>query len=81
MPAAVAPALDQRTEGGHRASGVDDILRLEQAGDRGLADGERPKHQGAVEIDLSPGTSGAAGEAGRGAGNERFRHWRRAGVC
>ena len=76
MPAAVAPALDRGAERGHGAGGVDHVLGFEKAGNGGLADGERPQHQGAVGDRLVARDRGAAMEAGRGAGSERFRHGR-----
>ena len=47
-PGRVASALDRRPEGAHGGGRCHDVGALEQAGDAGLADGQRAEHQRAV---------------------------------
>ena len=64
-PGAGAGAGDGRAEGAHGGDRGEDVVALEQALDAGLADGERPQHEGAVGNRLVARRPDGAGERPR----------------
>ena len=70
-PDAAVGAGDGRAEGAHRLGGGEHVLALEQALDRGLADGERAEHEGAVRDRLVARRPDMAVEGSRASGAER----------
>ena len=61
-PVAAAGRGDRGAEGAHGGGGGEHVLAFEQALDRGLADGQRPQHQGAVRDRLVAGRAHGAGQ-------------------
>ena len=69
-----AVAGDVGAEGAHGGGGAEHVLALEEAVDRGLADGEAGEHQGAMADRLVAGDADAAGQ-GRWGGADVERAW------
>ena len=65
------PRVGRRPQRGHGPGRIDHVLGLQQAADRGFADGDGTKHQGPVRHGLVAGNPDAAGEAGGPGGTER----------
>ncbi len=70
-PDTVVAALQPGAERAHHVGGVQHVLAFQQAGDRGLAHGERPQDEGAVRDRLVAGHAGAALQRAGAAGGQR----------